>query len=202
MLVQLRRLGFSYAWEREFATCDPEYYRWNQWFFVQMWKRGLAYRKKAAVNWCPVDKTVLANEQVIDGRCWRCEAEVVQKELEQWFLKITDYADELLSAMDSLEGWPQKVLTLQRNWIGRSEGMEIDFALADGNEAIRVFTTRVDTIYGATFVVLAPEHPLAAGLHRPMLRSRATWRRRKPRTRRFDSPKSEKRRVSPPVTMR
>ena len=167
MKVQLRRLGFSYAWEREFATCDPEYYRWSQWFFIQMWKKNLAYRKKAAVNWCPVDRTVLANEQVIDGRCWRCDAEVVPKELEQWFLRITNYADELLQAMETLEGWPATVLTLQQNWIGRSEGAEIDFSLADsadgtgGDDAIRIFTTRLDTIYGATFVVLAPEHPLA-----------------------------------------
>ena len=122
MKTQLRRLGFSYAWEREFATCDPEYYRWNQWFFIQMWKKNLVYRKKAAVNWCPVDRTVLANEQVIDGRCWRCDAEVVPKELEQWFLRITDYADELLEAMETLDGWPATVLTLQRNWIGRSDG--------------------------------------------------------------------------------
>jgi leucyl-tRNA synthetase len=162
MKEQLQRLGFSYSWDREFATCDPEYYRWNQWFFIEMWKKALAYRKKAAVNWCPTDRTVLANEQVIDGRCWRCDTEVVQKELEQWFLKITAYADELLSSIDSLHGWPSSVLTLQRNWIGRSEGAEIDFSLADADGAIRVFTTRIDTIYGATFVVLAPEHPLAA----------------------------------------
>jgi len=120
MRTQLKRMGFSYAWSREFATCDPQYYRFNQWFFIQMWKKGLAYRKMASVNWCPVDKTVLANEQVVDGRCWRCEAEVVQKELEQWFLKITDYADELLAAMESMDRWPAKVLTLQTNW-NRSE---------------------------------------------------------------------------------
>jgi leucyl-tRNA synthetase len=162
MKGQLQRLGFSYAWDREIATCDPEYYRWNQWFFIQMWKKGLAYRKKSAVNWCPVDKTVLANEQVIDGRCWRCDAEVIQKDLEQWFLRITSYAEELLTGLDRLPGWPPTVLTLQRNWIGRSEGAEIDFPLADAEGVIRVFTTRVDTIYGATFVVLAPEHPLSA----------------------------------------
>jgi leucyl-tRNA synthetase len=162
MKSQLQRLGFSYAWDREIATCDPEYYRWNQWFFIQMWKKGLAYRKKAAVNWCPTDRTVLANEQVIDGRCWRCDSEVVQKDLEQWFLRITSYADELLDRLDSLPGWPTTVLTLQRNWIGRSEGAEVDFRLAEGEGSIRVFTTRIDTIYGATFVVLAPEHPLAA----------------------------------------
>jgi len=162
MKSQLQRLGFSYAWEREIATCDPEYYRWNQWFFIQMWKKGLAYRKKAAVNWCPADRTVLANEQVIDGRCWRCDSEVVQKDLEQWFLRITSYADELLLGLDKLTGWPGTVLTLQRNWIGRSEGADVDFRLAEGEGSIRVFTTRIDTIYGATFVVLAPEHPLSA----------------------------------------
>jgi leucyl-tRNA synthetase len=162
MKFQLKNMGFSYSWDREIATCDPEYYKWNQWFFIQMWKNGLAYRKKSAVNWCPVDQTVLANEQVIDGRCWRCDAEVVQKELEQWFLRITKYAEELLSAIDGMSGWPPTVLTLQRNWIGRSQGAELDFRLADEGGTIRVFTTRVDTIYGATFVVLAPEHPLAA----------------------------------------
>ena len=161
MRIQLRRLGFSYSWEREFATCDPDYYRWNQWFFIQMWKRGLAYRKKSAVNWCPVDRTVLANEQVVDGRCWRCDAEVISKELPQWFLRITNYADELLEAMNSLSEWPPNVLTLQKNWIGRSEGAEVEFALANRSESIKAFTTRLDTIYGATFLVLAPEHPLA-----------------------------------------
>ncbi len=166
MKLQLQRLGFSYAWDREIATCDPEYYRWNQWFFIQMWSKGLAYRKKASVNWCPTDRTVLANEQVIDGRCWRCDSLVVQRDLEQWFLRITSYADELLSAIDGLDGWPQTVLTLQRNWIGRSEGAEVDFPVAQdagggAAQAIRVFTTRIDTIYGATFVVIAPEHSLA-----------------------------------------
>jgi leucyl-tRNA synthetase len=161
MKGQLQRLGFSYAWEREIATCDPEYYRWNQWFFIQMWKKGLAYRKKAAVNWCPTDRTVLANEQVIDGKCWRCDSQVVQKDLEQWFLRITSYAEELLEGLDKLPGWPATVLTLQRNWIGRSEGADVDFQLAEGEGSIRVFTTRIDTIYGATFGVLAPEHPLA-----------------------------------------
>jgi leucyl-tRNA synthetase len=162
MKQQLQRLGFSYAWDREIATCDPEYYRWNQWFFIQMWKKGLAYRKKAAVNWCPTDRTVLANEQVIDGRCWRCDSQVIQKDLEQWFLRITNYADELLDGLDALPGWPPTVLTLQRNWIGRSEGALVDFPLAEDDGDVRVFTTRIDTIYGATFVVLAPEHPLAA----------------------------------------
>ncbi|HXV64770.1 MAG TPA: leucine--tRNA ligase [Vicinamibacteria bacterium] len=167
MKRQLQRLGFSYSWDREIATCDPDYYRWNQWFFIQMWKKGLAFRKKAAVNWCPVDLTVLANEQVVDGRCWRCDAQVVHKELEQWFLRITRFAEQLLADMEGLSGWPSTVLTLQRNWIGRSEGSEIEFALADpihDGESIRVFTTRIDTVYGATFLVLAPEHPLTSRL--------------------------------------
>jgi leucyl-tRNA synthetase len=157
-----RRFGFSYDWDREIATCDPEYYRWNQWFFLQMLSRGLAYRKKALVNWCPKCATVLANEQVVEGCCWRHEDTAVeQRALEQWFLKITAYADQLLDDMRQLEGgWPERVLTMQRNWIGRSEGAEIDFHLAATGEAIRVFTTRVDTIYGATCVILAPEHPL------------------------------------------
>ena len=164
MKKQLQRMGFSYSWERELATCEPEYYHWNQWFFIQMWKKGLAYRKKSAVNWCPDCSTVLANEQVEEGKCWRCSKNVVQKELEQWFLKITDYADELLAAMDSMDSWPETVLTLQRNWIGRSAGAKIDFSLEEPERGgpVRVFTTRVDTICGATFVVLAPEHPLSA----------------------------------------
>ncbi|HUB80502.1 MAG TPA: leucine--tRNA ligase [Bryobacteraceae bacterium] len=157
-----RRFGFSYDWDREVSTCEPEYYRWNQWFFLEMLKRGLAYRKHALVNWCPKCATVLANEQVVEGCCWRHEGTPVeQRALEQWFLKITRYADELLSAMAQLEeGWPERVLTMQRNWIGRSEGAEIDFSLADTGKRVRVFTTRVDTIYGATCVILAPEHPL------------------------------------------
>ncbi len=156
-----RRFGFSYDWDREIATCDPEYYRWNQWFFLQMLDRGLAYRKKALLNWCPKCQTVLANEQVVEGCCWRHEdTPVEQRALEQWFLKITAYADQLLEDMRQLEGgWPERVLTMQRNWIGRSEGAEVDFRLETG-EAIRVFTTRVDTIYGATCVILAPEHAL------------------------------------------
>ena len=157
-----RRFAFSYDWDREVSTCEPEYYRWNQWFFLQMLARGLAYRKRALVNWCPKCATVLANEQVVEGCCWRHEdTPVEQRALEQWFLKITAYADELLSAMAQLEeGWPERVLTMQRNWIGRSEGAEIDFSLAETGEPIRVFTTRVDTIYGATCVIVAPEHPL------------------------------------------
>src|SRR5271157_6572213 len=162
MKKQLKEMGFSYDWDRELSTCEPEYYRWNQWFFLQMLERGLAYRKKALVNWCPMCATVLANEQVVEGCCWRHEdTPVEQRALEQWFLKITDYADQLLDDMASLEeGWPERVLTMQRNWIGRSEGAEIDFHLVPSGEPIRVFTTRVDTIYGATCIILAPEHPL------------------------------------------
>jgi leucyl-tRNA synthetase len=157
-----RRFAFSYDWDREVSTCEPEYYRWNQWFFLKMLERGLAYRKMALVNWCPRCATVLANEQVVEGCCWRHEdTPVEQRALAQWFLKITDYADRLLDDMDKLEGgWPERVLTMQRNWIGRSEGAEIDFHLVDDAQPIRVFTTRVDTIYGATCVILAPEHPL------------------------------------------
>ncbi len=157
-----RRFAFSYDWNREVSTCEPEYYRWNQWFFLKMMERGLAYRKKALVNWCSKCGTVLANEQVVDGCCWRHEdTPVEQRALEQWFLKITAYADQLLDDMRGLEGgWPERVLTMQRNWIGRSEGAEVDFQLADTNIPIRVFTTRIDTIFGATCVIVAPEHPL------------------------------------------
>jgi leucyl-tRNA synthetase len=169
MKLQLQRLGFAYDWKREIATCDASYYRWNQWFFIQMWKRGLAFRKKAGVNWCGDCQTVLANEQVVGGLCWRCDGEVVERELEQWFLKTTEYAEELLEGMELLGGWPERVLTMQRNWIGKSEGAEVDFPLESSEygtreEPIRVFTTRIDTIFGASFVVLAPEHPLTAAL--------------------------------------
>jgi len=161
-----RRFAFSYDWDREIATCEPEYYRWNQWFFLRMLERGLAYRKEALLNWCPKCGTVLANEQVVEGCCWRHEdTPVEQRALVQWFLKITDYAEQLLDDMAQIEdGWPERVLTMQRNWIGRSEGAEIDFHLAETGESIRVFTTRVDTIYGATCIILAPEHPLTARL--------------------------------------
>ena len=164
MRRQLRRLGLSYDWDREFATCDPEYYRWNQWFFLRMRERGLVYRANRAVNWCPGCETVLANEQVEAGRCWRCESEVVARELPQWFFRITAYAEELLEAMEGMDGWPRKVLLLQRNWIGRSDGAEITFRIPSLGEAgdVPVFTTRVDTIYGATALVLAPAHPAAA----------------------------------------
>jgi leucyl-tRNA synthetase len=167
MKSQMHRMGFAYDWNLEIATCEPDYYKWNQWFFLKMFERGLAYRKKALVNWCPECATVLANEQVIDGCCWRHETTPVeQRALEQWFWKITDYAEELLrDTYDKLEGgWPERVLSMQRNWIGRSEGSEIDFAVDGSSEKIRVFTTRVDTIYGATCVILAPEHPLAQKL--------------------------------------
>ena len=161
----LERYAFSYDWSREISTCEPEYYRWNQWFFLKMYERGLAYRKKAWVNWCPQCATVLANEQVQDGVCWRHKSTPVeQRELEQWFLRITAYAEQLLEDIRQLEGhWPERVLTMQRNWIGRSEGAEIVFRLDDGRP-IPIFTTRVDTIFGATCVLLAPEHPLSAEL--------------------------------------
>ena len=165
MKGQLQRLGISYAWERELATCDAEYYKWNQWLFIRMFEKGLAYRRKSSVNWCPADQTVLANEQVVDGGCWRCGTAVETRDLEQWFFRITAYADELLDATEGLEKWPEKVLTMQRNWIGRSEGARVTFAL-NGDQAtpIEVFTTRIDTIYGATFVLLGPEHPLVPTL--------------------------------------
>jgi leucyl-tRNA synthetase len=160
MKKQLKRMGLSYDWEREVTTCEPEYYRWNQWFFLQMLERGLAYKKASSVNWCPSCQTVLANEQVIDEKCWRCESTVTQKELEQWFFKITAYADELLEDTDKLKGWPEKVVTMQRNWIGRSEGVEVDFTIEGSDKSIRIFTTRQDTLYGATFISIAKKHSL------------------------------------------
>ena len=161
MKGQLQRLGISYAWEREIATCLPDYYRWNQWLFIKMLERDLAFRRRSTVNWCPSCQTVLANEQVVDGKCWRCGSVVETRDLEQWFFRITKYADELLDGIDELPEWPEKVLTMQRNWIGRSEGARVRFPLADaGQETIEVFTTRIDTIYGANFLLLAPEHPL------------------------------------------
>ena len=162
MRQQMRRMGLSYDWATEVTTCLPEYYRWNQWFFLQMFHAGLAYRKKSKVNWCPQCQTVLANEQVVDGRCWRHDDTLVeQRDLTQWFLRITKYADELLSGLDQLDGWPEKVRTMQRNWIGRSEGALVDFAVSESSEKISVFTTRIDTIFGATSVQLAPEHSMA-----------------------------------------
>ena len=166
MKTQLKRMGLSYDWQREIATCDPDYYRWNQWIFLKFFKAGLAYKKSSSVNWCPSCQTVLANEQVIDGACWRCESTVTQKELDQWFFRITQYAEELLGDLELLGGWPDKVLTMQRNWIGKSVGAEILFPLVDREGALRVFTTRQDTVYGATFVSLAVEHPLALELSR------------------------------------
>jgi leucyl-tRNA synthetase len=160
MKGQLQRLGISYAWGRELATCLPDYYRWNQWLFTRMFEKGLAYRRRSTVNWCPVDNTVLANEQVIDGACWRCGTQVEQKDLEQWFLKITHYAEDLLHAAEHLSKWPEKVLTMQRNWIGRSEGARVRFPIQGTGDSLEVFTTRIDTIFGATFVMLAPEHGL------------------------------------------
>ncbi|MBM3788165.1 MAG: leucine--tRNA ligase [Acidobacteria bacterium] len=162
MKRQHRRMGFSYDWDREVSTCEPEYYKWNQWFFIRMFEKGLAYRKQALLNWCPLCATVLANEQVVNGCCWRHEdTPVEQKELTQWFVKITAYAGELLQDIQNLEGgWPERVLAMQTNWIGRSEGTEVDFTLAETGEKVRVFTTRVDTIFGATCVILAPEHEL------------------------------------------
>ncbi len=160
MRGQLKRLGFGYDWEREVKTCDPDYYRWEQWLFTRLFKKGIVYKKNAVVNWDPVDQTVLANEQVIDGRGWRSDALVERKEIPQWFLKITDYADELLNDLDQLDGWPEQVRTMQKNWIGRSEGAEISFVIDGSDEVIKVFTTRPDTLMGVTYVAVAAEHPL------------------------------------------
>ncbi len=162
MRGQLKKLGYGYDWSREIATCNPKYYRWEQWFFTRLMEKGIAYKKTAPVNWCPHDKTVLANEQVIEGRCWRCDTLVERRELSQWFLKITDYADELLADLDKVD-WPENVKTMQRNWIGRSEGMEVVFEVP-GHEPLTVYTTRPDTLYGATFMAIAAEHPLALSL--------------------------------------
>jgi leucyl-tRNA synthetase len=164
MKEQFKRWGILYDWSKEIASCTPEYYRWNQWLFLRMLEKGLAYKKQAPVNWCPSCQTVLANEQVVEGACERCGTAVVQRDLEQWFFRITDYADRLLAGLEGLPGWPEKVKVMQRNWIGRSEGAEIDFALPSVGDSVTVFTTRPDTVHGATFLVLAPEHPLAARL--------------------------------------
>src|SRR5215510_16056616 len=169
MKAQMNRLGFAYDWSREVTSCLPDYYRWNQWFFLKLYERGLAYRKKSKVNWCPECATVLANEQVVDGCCSRHEeTQVEQRELEQWFVRTTNYSEELLAGLDQLEGWPEKVRTMQRNWIGRSEGVLVDFKIegpvAGPQNKITVFTTRIDTIFGATSINLAPEHPLVAEL--------------------------------------
>lgn len=160
MKKQLNRMGLSYDWDREITTCSPEYYKWNQWFFLKLYEKGLAYRKMSFVNWCPSCATVLANEQVIDSKCWRCDSTIIQKELEQWFFKITHYAEELLRDCDELTGWPEKVITMQKNWIGKSEGVEVDFPIFNSNEKLRIYTTRPDTIFGVTYMCLAPGHPL------------------------------------------
>lgn len=160
MTRQLKALGLSYDWDREVTTCKEDYYKWTQWFFELFYKRGLAVKKESAVNWCDTCNTVLANEQVIDGKCWRCDHEVVKKDLSQWFFKITDYADELLKDLDLLPGWPERVKTMQHNWIGRSEGLEFSFEISALNDTVAVYTTRPDTAYGVTFMALAAEHPL------------------------------------------
>ena len=172
MKRQMQSLGFSYDWSREFATCTPEYYRWEQWFFTKMFAKGLVYKKAAWVNWDPVDQTVLANEQVVDGKGWRSGAVVERRELSQWFVKITDYAEELLSELDHLPGWPDKIKTMQRNWLGRSEGVEISFPL-DGGDSLSVYTTRPDTLLGVTYLAVAAQHSLAreAALKQPDLQA-------------------------------
>ncbi|AGA70430.1 leucyl-tRNA synthetase [Desulfitobacterium dichloroeliminans LMG P-21439] len=164
MKRQLQEMGISYDWDREFATCHPDYYKFTQWMFLEFYKHGLVYKRKAAVNWCPSCATVLANEQVVDGACERCDTEVTKKDLEQWFFKITDYAQVLLDDLEKLKGWPEKVKTMQKNWIGRSEGTEVEFTVENREDKIRVYTTRVDTIFGVSYVVLAPEHPLVQEL--------------------------------------
>ena len=161
MKKQLQLLGFGFDWDREIATCKPDYYKWEQWFFTELYKKGLVYKKTSTVNWCPNDKTVLANEQVHEGCCWRCDTPVEQKEIPQWFIKITDYAEQLLGGLDQLPQWPDQVKTMQRNWIGRSEGVEITFDIKDTNEKLAVYTTRPDTFYGVSYVAVAAAHPLA-----------------------------------------
>ncbi|MDD5655148.1 MAG: leucine--tRNA ligase, partial [Candidatus Omnitrophica bacterium] len=160
MEIELKRMGFAYDWNREVSTCDSDYYKWNQWIFLKMFEKGLAYKKGSQVNWCPSCETTLANEEVIEGGCWRCHTKVEQKDLEQWFLKITQYKERLLEDLKQLKDWPSRVVAMQENWIGKSQGVEIYFKLKDGDKVIPVFTTRPDTIFGATYVVLAPEHPL------------------------------------------
>ena len=164
MKLELKKMGFSYDWDREVSTCDSSYYKWNQWIFLKMLERGLAFKKASNVNWCPSCETTLANEEVINGQCWRCHTVVKQKELEQWYLKITEYKEKLLEDLDKLVDWPERVIAMQTNWIGKSQGVEIYFKLKDSDKTIPVFTTRVDTIFGATYIVLAPEHPLVLDL--------------------------------------
>jgi leucyl-tRNA synthetase len=172
MQRQVRLMGTSYDWTRELATCLPDYYRWNQWFFVRMFERGLAYKREAPVNWCPVDQTVLANEQVENGKCWRCGAAVERRNLAQWFLKITDYVERLLRGLDRLDGWPERIKTMQRNWIGKSEGVTFSLDVENVEAQIEVFTTRIDTVFGMTFVAVAPEHPVVAKILDRMPKSR------------------------------
>jgi len=167
MRVQLKQLGLSYDWDREVATCDPGYYRWEQLVFLKMYEKGLVYRKESSVNWCSSCRTVLANEQVEGGRCWRCDSDVTQKQLSQWFFRITRYADELLSFCDKLPGWPERVITMQKNWIGKSYGVEVEFPVQGREEKILIFTTRPDTLFGATFMSMAPEHPMVFSLTAP-----------------------------------
>jgi len=161
---QVRLMGTGYDWTREIATCDPEYYRWNQWLFLRLYEHGLAYKREAPVNWCPHDQTVLANEQVVDGRCWRCDHLVERRNLSQWFLKITAYAERLLHDLEKLEGWPERTKAMQRNWIGRSEGVQFSFGIENSEERIGVFTTRVDTVFGVTYLAVAPEHPVVENI--------------------------------------
>lgn len=164
MHEEFEKMGFSYDWDREISTCDKEYYKWNQWIFLKMMEQGLAYKKASAVNWCPSCETTLANEEVINGACWRCKTDVIQKDLEQWYLKITEYAEDLLEDLKMLQHWPERVIAMQENWIGKSHGVEIHFTVESTKEILPVFTTRQDTIFGATYVVLAPEHPLVKKL--------------------------------------
>jgi leucyl-tRNA synthetase len=173
MRQELKKMGLSYDWGREISTCDSSYYKWNQWIFLKMFERGLAYKKSSNVNWCPACETTLANEEVIDGGCWRCSAKVEQRDLEQWFLKITEYKERLLEDLKTLEHWPERVLAMQNNWLGRSQGAEIYFRLKNSDKMITVFTTRVDTIFGATYFVLAPEHPLVKEIISDSLQGKA-----------------------------
>ncbi|MFH1397528.1 MAG: leucine--tRNA ligase [Candidatus Omnitrophota bacterium] len=176
MKIELRKMGFSYDWDREVSTCDSDYYKWNQWIFLKMFEKGLAYKKASDVNWCPSCATTLANEEVIDGGCWRCHKKVEQKELEQWYLKISEYKERLLEDLKLLKEWPQRVITMQTNWIGKSQGVQIYFRLKENNQVIPVFTTRADTIFGATYIVLAPEHPLVKEIIRGSLKEKEVLR--------------------------
>src|SRR5437867_2776898 len=180
--ASFRRMGMSFDWTRRLQTCDPEYYRWTQWLFLRLFERGLAYRKNAPVNWCPKDQTVLANEQVIQGACERCGTMVERRELTQWFFKITDYAQRLLDDVELLTDWPERVVTMQRNWIGRSEGAEVVFTIEETGEEIQVFTTRPDTLWGATFFVFSVEHPAV----RRLAEIGGSWKRVEPLVRRTE----------------